>query len=126
MAPLWIVLTQDNSNGTTISSIIEQTIDFSNGPVQCEIVANERNGTMVLESVVHSLESASGSYVLMVASQSGNNRSRVQQGGNFVVDADEAAILGKLMLNSRGATYDVSLKLSVNGRFVECVEKFQA
>ncbi len=115
-----------NADDMSVGSIIEDAIDFSSGPVQCQILASSKDGRMVLESVVHAEMPVTGSYVLQVASVGGPNRSRIQQGGNFAADLDEATTLNKLMLGSHGASYDVSLKLSVNGTFVECAEKIAA
>ena len=112
-----------NAGGVGIGSIIEDAIDFSSGPVQCQILASSKDGRVVLESVVHAEMPVTGSYVLQVASVGGPNRSCIQQGGRFSADLDEATTLNKLMLGSHGASYDVSLKLSVNGTFVECAEK---
>lgn len=118
-------LTNVNSVSMSIGSTIDQSIDFSDGPVQCQIIADSHNGMMVLENIVHAQMPTNGSYVLMIASQNGSNRSRVQQGGDFFVDADQAAVLGKMMLSNRGTTYDVSLKITVDGKYLECVEKFE-
>ena len=117
-------LANTNSSSMGVAAIIEDTIDFSDGPVQCQIVAEAHNGVMTLESVVHAQMPVNGSYVLMVASNSGGNRSRVQQGGNFAADLDQRAVLGKTMLGNRGGTYDVSLKISVDGQYMECSERF--
>lgn len=118
-------LANANSEDMSIGSIIDQSIDFSDGPVQCQIVADSKNGMVTLESVVHAQMQINGSYVLMIASQNGSNRSRVQQGGNFVADADQSAVLGKMMISNRGATYDVNLKITVDGQYMECSEKFE-
>lgn len=117
-------LANSNTRPMSIGSIIEETIDFSDGPVQCQIIAQAQNGVITLQSIVHAQMPVNGSYVLMIASNSGGNRSRVQQGGNFAVDL-EHAVLGKTMIGNRGGVYDVSLKISVDGQFLECAERFE-
>lgn len=118
-------LANGTSSETTVEDIIEGAIDFSSGPVQCEIVANTQNGRLMMETVVHSLIPINGTYSIKIASYGGGNRSSIQQGGAFAVDADDAVILGRQMFGNRGATYDVSLKVTADNKTVQCEESFE-
>ncbi len=111
-----------NSEETGIETAVDE-LDFSSGPVQCEIVADAKNGSLSLQSVVHTLEPVEGSYRLKVASVGGPNRSSIQQGGYFSADEHKETVLGKLMLGARGAVYDVSLSVVVNGKTIGCEER---
>jgi len=110
----------DNSNdsrasqpnaASSIENVLDDQIDFSSGPVQCEIRTSAQNGALVLESIVHSLEPIDG------------NRSNIQQGGYFSADEHKEASVGKMMLGNRGAVYDVSLSIEVDGKTVRCDER---
>ena len=122
----------DNSNdgqtsqpnaAPSIEVVLDDQIDFTSGPVQCEIRTSAQNGALVLESIVHTLEPIDGIYRLKVASVGGANRSNIQQGGYFSADEHKETNVGKMMLGNRGAVYDVSLSLEVDGETIGCNER---
>ena len=115
--------TSQTSEAVDVESDLEDQIDFSSGPVQCEIRTVEQNGALVLESIVHSLEPVNGIYRVKVASVGGSNRSSIQQGGYFSADEHQEASVGKMMLGNRGAVYDVSLSIEVDGETIGCEER---
>jgi hypothetical protein len=89
-------------------------------------LTDAENGMLTLQSVVHSQIRVNGSYTLKIASVGGPNRSNMSQGGNFVTDENDAIVLGRLMLGGNGSTYDVNLKVTANGRTMECAERIKA
>ncbi len=121
----------ENSNENTIRTgtvaaieeLMDEQVDFTSGPVQCEIRTFVQNGALVLENIVHSLEPADGIYRVKIASVGGPNRSSIQQGGYFSVDEHKEARVGTMVLGKQGSVYDVSLSLEVDGKTVECNER---
>ena len=117
------------SRGDIGQSKTMDQIDFSSGPVQCEIVARNNNGIVTLQNNVYTLEDISGSYSIEISSYGnyGNaNRSSIRQGGFFEVEAESAATLGMMRLGDRGATYRVDLSIQASGHSVSCAASFKA
>ncbi|HHS82099.1 MAG TPA: hypothetical protein ENJ68_01135 [Devosia sp.] len=104
---------------------IEDQIDFSSGPVQCEIAVRKVNGVVMLENRVHTLEDISGTYSVRVSSYGNGNRSSIRQGGYFQAGADSAKVLGMMQLGNRGATYDIELSIEADGHALACNESFK-
>jgi len=115
-----ILTSQQSANEAETS---KNQIDFANGPLQCEIISEAKNGSLELASVVHVLEAATGTYVLKVASVGGPNRSTIQQGGYFSADEHGQTTLGKVRLGARGAVYKVDLDVVVDGQTISCNEQ---
>ncbi len=102
----------------------DETIDFSSGPVQCQILAETENGMMVVQPVVHTLEAVEGSYVMKITSRNGANRATIQQGGYFSAHIGDATVLGRMMLGT-GGTHDISLKIAAGELNIECAERLR-
>jgi hypothetical protein len=98
--------------------------ELMDGPVRCEIQATAKKSMIALKSVVMADVSTQGSYQFKVKSSGGSGRTNIQQGGNFSVEPDEEAILGKVTVGNNGATYDVTLKIMADGETIECSERF--
>lgn len=92
------------------------------GPVRCEIRADLTGGTTSLEGVVHADKAVSGSYRFRVESAGASGRSNIDQGGDFTAGPGNPATLGSIMLDTRGARYDASLTVTVEGKTIECAD----
>lgn len=93
------------------------------GPVRCEIRADSTNGMTSLEGVVHADKAVSGSYQFRVKSSGASGRANLDQGGDFTAGPGNAATLGSITLDTRGARYDASLTVTLNGKTIECADR---
>ncbi|WP_062116158.1 curli-like amyloid fiber formation chaperone CsgH [Aureimonas sp. AU40] len=95
----------------------------SDGPVRCEIRAVPQGGLLSLTALVEADKSVSGRYTLEVEGAGRGGGTQLSQGGPFTAGAGRAATLGSVTLTGKGALYDVSLDVTVNGRTVSCNER---
>ncbi|WP_353646775.1 curli-like amyloid fiber formation chaperone CsgH [Mesorhizobium sp. WSM2239] len=92
-------------------------------PVRCEIRAETSGGMTTLEGVVRADKAVSGSYRFRVKSSGASGSSNIDQGGAFTAAPASPETLGSVMLGSRGARYDASLTVTVNGKKIECSDR---
>lgn len=102
----------------------ETSPDADPDPVRCEIVSSTSNGATTLQSVFHSDEAVSGTYLFKMLKASHSGTSNIQQGGSFVAGADDRITLGRVILGGLGATYEISLSVQTGGKTYECSERF--
>lgn len=93
------------------------------GPVRCEIRVDSTDGMTSLEGVVHADKAVSGSYQFRVKSSGASGRSNLDQGGDFTAGPGNPATLGSITLDTRGARYDASLTVTLNGKTIECADR---
>ncbi|MCF6320943.1 MAG: hypothetical protein L3J32_04155 [Rhizobiaceae bacterium] len=103
-----------------ISGDITQEITVSNEPVYCEILTTTSRGMTTLEGVLHTDKEISGTYTFKVKSAGNGGNSNIRQGGEFHAEPDEAVTLGKVMLSSKGTSFDATLKISTNAKTIRC------
>ncbi|ALN73504.1 curli-like amyloid fiber formation chaperone CsgH [Aureimonas sp. AU20] len=99
------------------------TVAPSGGPVRCEIRAVPQGGLLSLTALVETDKSVTGRYTLEVEGAGRGGGTQLSQGGPFTAGAGRAATLGSVTLTGKGALYDVSLDVTVNGRTVSCNER---
>lgn len=92
-------------------------------PVSCEIRAETSGGMTTLEGVLRADKAVSGSYRFRVKSSGTSGNSDIDQGGEFTAAPGSRETLGSVMLGSRGARYDASLAVTVNGKTIECSDR---
>lgn len=90
------------------------------GPVRCEIRDRIEGDTVFLEPLVHSDKDASGTYSVSVSGGGEGGSSNIQQGGDFSVVAGRTASLGRMSVGAARASYDVKLRLKLDGTNVSC------
>lgn len=90
------------------------------GPLTCAIDVEPRSQMVEIEGVVLADVSVSGSYSFEVRSRGPSGNSNIRQGGGFTAEAGKPATLGKVMLGSAGASYDVRLDIDADGESVTC------
>ncbi|MCX2724579.1 curli-like amyloid fiber formation chaperone CsgH [Roseibium salinum] len=93
------------------------------GP-RCEIVESANGSMTVLQGRIEGEAGASGSYRMTVESSGGSGSTNVSQGGDFTLEKDGTATLGKVTLGNSGATYDARLKVKLDGRSFDCTGRF--
>ncbi len=91
-------------------------------PVHCEIQTSTGRGMTTMEGLVFTDAKISGSYQFRVMSSGRSGNSNIRQGGNFTATPDNPVTLGKIMLGNRGASYNATLKVTVNGTTIKCDE----
>ncbi len=107
------------SNGTDTQSVTEPQVE----PIRCEIQTLERGGQLTLKGVVLSEQKIDGSYQFSVSNKGRNGSSNIQQGGEFFATANKSAVIGKVVLNASGASYDAQLSIRVDGETYDCFEQ---
>ena len=100
----------DPSDGATRTS----------GVIQCEVRVTPVDGAVQLEGIARVDAAVSGTYSFRVVGSGGAGGSSIEQGGNFEASPDAPAVLGKVVLGSQGASYDVRLGLTAGHDSVEC------
>lgn len=93
------------------------------GP-RCEIVESANGSMTVLQGRIEGEPGANGSYRLTVKSSGGSGSTNVSQGGDFTLEDDGTATLGKVTLGNSGATYDALLKVTLDGQSFDCTGLF--
>ncbi|GLQ52824.1 curli-like amyloid fiber formation chaperone CsgH [Devosia nitrariae] len=107
--------------GTALA--IDAGVAQTQGPLTCAIDVNPKNQMVEIEGVVLADTSISGSYSFEVKSRGPSGNSNIRQGGGFTAEAGKPATLGKVMLGSAGASYDVKLDIDANGESVTCDQR---
>lgn len=95
-------------------------------PVRCEIATSSDHSTLAIEGVVHSDTALSGSYRFNVVSSGPSGSSNISQGGMFQATPNAPVSLGRVMLGSAGAVYDVNLAITANGSSFQCQDRIAA
>ncbi len=90
------------------------------GAIRCEVRVTPVDGAVQLEGVAHVDAAVSGTYSFRVVGSGGGGGTSIQQGGSFAAAPDAPAILGRVVLGSQGASYDVQLGLVAGSDSVEC------
>ncbi|MGZ9720050.1 curli-like amyloid fiber formation chaperone CsgH [Rhizobium miluonense] len=90
------------------------------GPVRCEIRDRTDGDTVFLEPLVHSDKDVSGTYSVSVSGGGDGGSSNIQQSGDFSVLAGRTASLGRMSVSAARASYDVKLRLKLDGTNVSC------
>lgn len=91
---------------------------------RCEIVESANGSMTVLQGRIEGEAGARGSYRMTVESSGGSGSTNVSQGGDFTVEKDGTATLGKVTLGNSGATYDARLKVKLDGQSFDCTGRF--
>ncbi len=86
---------------------------------QCGVTATAERGMLALEGTIVSPVALSGEYRFAIRSAGNGGSSNISQGGYFTAAANEATVLGKVMINA-GAHYEVSLDVSAGGQKIAC------
>jgi hypothetical protein len=89
------------------------------GATRCGVTATAERGMLALEGTILSPVALSGEYRFAIRSSANGGSSNINQGGYFTAAANEATILGKVMINA-GAQYEASLDVSAGGQKIAC------
>lgn len=100
----------DPSDGATQTS----------GAIRCEVRVTPVGGAVQLEGIAHADTAVTGTYSFRVVGSGGAGGSAIEQGGSFAATPGAPAILGRVVLGSAGASYDVRLGLTAGSDSVEC------
>lgn len=92
----------------------------TSGAIQCEVRVTPFDGLVELEGIARVDAAVSGTYRFRIVGSGGAGSSSVEQGGSFAASPNAPAVLGKVVLGSQGASYDVRLGLSAGHDSVEC------
>ncbi len=92
----------------------------TSGPIQCEVRVTPIGGTVELAGVARVDAAVRGTYSFRVVGSGGAGGTSIEQGGSFAAAPDAPAILGRVVLGSQGASYDVRLELVAGSGSVEC------
>ncbi len=92
-------------------------------PLRCEIQVKDRGSGVALEGVVFAKTAIQGSYQFRVSKQGGSGSSDIGQSGEFSAGPGAATTLGTVTLGGNGGTYIAKLKVTSDGRTIECSER---
>lgn len=92
----------------------------------CSIEAHARGGMVEIAGIIDSDTTLAGSYRFEVAGSGPSGNSNINQGGSFEAGPSGPVTLGKVTLNSSGATYDVRLAVSTPGTDFVCQDRIAA
>ncbi|MCD7059452.1 curli-like amyloid fiber formation chaperone CsgH [Pelagibacterium xiamenense] len=98
----------------------------ASGSARCDIAATQSGSMIALEGLLHAEKALQGSYRFTVQSVGGGNSSTTSQGGGFVVEAQDTAVLGRVNVGGSSATYDVRLVIEIDGEVFECQSRVGA
>ncbi|WP_404405503.1 curli-like amyloid fiber formation chaperone CsgH [Pelagibacterium halotolerans] len=96
------------------------------GSAHCDIAATQSGSMIALEGLLHAEKDFQGTYRFTVQSVGGANSSTISQGGGFVVEAEDTAVLGRVNLGGSGAVYDARLVIEIEGEVFECSSRIGA
>lgn len=96
------------------------------GLAQCDIAATKTGSTIALEGLVYAEENLQGTYRFTVKSAGGAGSTNIAQGGGFVVNAQDSAVLGQMNLGGSGVTYDAWLEIEIDGTVFDCRSRIGA
>lgn len=92
----------------------------ASGAARCDIAATRAGSTIALEGLVYAEKDFQGTYRFTVRSVGGAGSTDITQGGGFVVDAQDVAVLGTMNLGGAGAVYDARLEIEIDGAVFGC------
>lgn len=92
----------------------------TSGAIHCEVRVTPVDGAVQLEGIARADAAVSGTYSFRVVGSGGAGSSSIEQGGSFAASPNAPAVLGKVVIGSQGASYDVRLGLSAGHDSVEC------
>ncbi|MGX5830120.1 curli-like amyloid fiber formation chaperone CsgH [Mesorhizobium sp. 43Arga] len=99
------------------------TADQSIGPVRCEIRVTPQGGMVSLEALAHADRNVTGIYSLHVESAGQTGGTNIVQGGAFSAANGKPAKLSAVTLEAKGAVYDATLEVTVDGKNISCAER---
>ena len=99
------------------------TASQSVGPVRCEIRATPEGSMVLLEALAHADRNVSGTYSFHVESTGHTGGTNIEQGGAFSAAPGRATALGAVTLDAKGAVYDATLEVTVDGKSISCAEQ---
>lgn len=74
-------------------------------PMQCEIATQTSGGMTVIEGVVHTSKTTTGTYTMKVSGPGAN----ISQGGDFEATAGRPAVLSSVALSGKGQRIDLDV-----------------
>ncbi len=97
--------------------------DQSVGPVRCEIHFTPDGDMVSLEALAYADRKVSGTYSFHVESAGQTGGTNIEQGGAFSAAPGRPATLGAVTLDAKGAVYDASLEVTVDGKSIGCTDR---
>lgn len=110
--------------GLCAAAVATISVGQSGSPsVRCEIQIKGRGKSVMLEGVVFAKTAVQGSYTFRISKSGGAGHSDIDQSGDFNAGPDRAATLGTVTLGGDGGTYVAKLKVTAEGRTIECSKR---
>lgn len=86
---------------------------------RCGIATSTQGGMLALEGTILSPVALSGEYRFAIQSSGNGGSSNISQGGYFTANANEATLLGKVLINA-GSNYNVVFDVTAAGKKIDC------